>query len=57
MTPQHFARSVANALGMRPRYINKLFATEVAGALGFKNDAHFSRSFRARYGRSPSSLR
>ena len=80
-------QSVANALGMSPRYINKLFATEqtslmrwtwlrrlerahlaltsggkqpigeVAGALGFKNAAHFSRSFRARYGRSPSSLR
>jgi AraC-like DNA-binding protein len=79
-------QSIADALGMSPRYMNKLFESErtsvmrwawsqrlerarlalesgarhsitaVACSFGFKNTSHFSRSFRARFGCSPSSL-
>jgi len=77
-------QSVADALGMGPRYINKLFEgertslmrwtwsrrlerarlalqrgdqssmSELAYGLGFKNQSHFSRAFKARYGYPPS---
>jgi AraC family transcriptional regulator, positive regulator of tynA and feaB len=79
-------QSVADALGLSARYINKLFESErtslmrwtwsrrleyarialssggrravgeVACAFGYKNAAHFSRVFRAKFGRAPSSV-